>query len=67
MPTRDVPRRDTVSDITKLVLAVEVDKVFEDSSPDELRVELSDTVDLVRADDSKVGHADVLRLTFLDQ
>ena len=62
-----IPRRDTVGNITKLVFAVEVDKVLQNGSPDELRMELSDTVDLVRAKDSKIGHADVLRLTLLDQ
>jgi len=62
-----VPRCDTVGDITKLVLAIEVDKIPQDRRPDKLRVELSDTVDLIRADNSKVGHADVLRLAFLDQ
>ena len=30
-------------------------------------MELSDTIDPMRAEDSKVGHADVLRLTLLDQ
>ncbi len=67
MEIRYVPRRDTVGDITELVFAIEVDKVLKDGGPDELRVELSNTIDLVRADDSEVGHADVLGLTFLDQ
>ena len=67
MEIKYVPRRDTVGDITELVFPIEVDEVLKDGGPDELRVELSDTIDLVRADDSKVGHADVLRLTLLDQ
>ena len=67
MEIRYVPRRDTVGNIAKLVFAVEVDKVLQNGGPDELRMELSDTVDLVRANDSEIGHADILRLTLLDQ
>jgi hypothetical protein len=67
MEIRYAPRRDAVGNIAKLVFAVEVDKVLHNGGPDELRMKLSDTIDLVRANDSKIGHADVLRLTLLDQ
>lgn len=67
LETRCVPRRDTVGDITKLILTEEIDKVPQNGSPDELRVKLGDTVNLVRAEYGKVRHANVLRLTLLDQ
>lgn len=40
--------------------SLEFDKVLE-HNPDELGVELCDTIDSVRADDSNVGHSDLLR------
>lgn len=57
---------DSISDISEFVSTVDVHKVFEDGGLDQVRVQLSDAVDLVRADDGKEGHANHLRLRLLD-
>lgn len=59
-------RCDTVSDICELVGPVDLDEVLEDGSLDQVRVQLSYAVDLVRTDQSKVGHADHLGLRLFD-
>lgn len=59
-------RSDTVGHVGKLVGAVDADKVLEDGGLDEIRVQLSDTVDLVGANNGEVGHANHLGLRFLD-
>ena len=56
------PRGDAVGDICEFVWTVDLDKVFENGRLDEVGVKLSDTVDLVTADNSQVGHANPLRL-----
>lgn len=60
-------RRDTVRDVREVIAAEELDKVGEQVGLDEVGVERSDTVDLVRADDGEVGHADRLREALLDE
>lgn len=57
---------DTVGDICELVWSVDLDKVLENGSLDQVGVKLSNTVDLVRANDCKVGHSYHLWLRFLD-
>lgn len=56
----------TVCDVGELVRAVDLNKVLEDGGLDEVGVQLSHTVDLVRADKSQVRHADHLRVRLFD-
>lgn len=50
-----------------LIGTLDLDKVGQEIALDEVRVELGDTIDLVRADDGEEGHADLLRVALLDQ
>ena len=60
------PWSDTVGDVGELVRSVDLDKVLEDSGLDQIGVELSHTIHLVRTDDSQVCHANHLWLRLLD-
>lgn len=57
---------DSVRDIGELVDPKDGDKVLENGRLDEVGVELGDAVDLVRANNSEVRHANHLRLRLLD-
>lgn len=57
---------DAVGHVGELVRTVNLHKVFEDSCLNEVRVQLSDTVDLVRSDNGQEGHPYHLRLGFLN-
>ena len=57
---------DTVGHVGELVGAEDLDEVLEDGGLDEIGVQLSNTVDLVRTNNSQVSHADHLGLGLLD-
>lgn len=59
-------RSDTVGDVSELVRSVDFDEIFEDCGLDEIRVQFSNTIHLVRADDGQVSHTDHLWLRLLD-
>lgn len=59
-------RGDTVRDVSELVRSVDLDEILENGRLDQVRVQLSNTIDLVRSNHSKVCHAYHLRLRFLD-
>jgi len=56
----------TVGNIGELLFIVNFDKVLENSSLNKLRVQLGNTIDLVRANDGQVGHADLARVGFFN-
>lgn len=56
----------TVCDIREFVWAEDLDKVFEDCSLDEVRVQFSDTINLLGPDDRKIGHSYDLRVGLLN-
>lgn len=53
---------DTIRHISELVRSVDLDEILEDGSLDQVGVQLSNTVNLVRANQRKVGHANHLRV-----
>ena len=55
-----------IGDIRESISSKNLDKVLEDRSFNEIRMKLSDSIDLVRTDNSQIGHADHLRRRFLD-
>ena len=57
---------DTVGDVGELVGAKDLDEVLEDGGLYEIGVQLGNTVDLVRTNNSQVSHADHLGLGLLD-
>lgn len=57
---------DTVGDVGELVGAKDLNEVLEDGGLDEIGVQLSNTVDLVRTNNSQVSHADHLGLSLLN-
>jgi len=59
-------RSDTVGDVGEFVLTVNLDEVLEDGGLDQIRMQLGDTIDLVRAYNGKEGHADHLGVRLLD-
>lgn len=59
-------RSDTVGHIGELVGAINLDKVLEDGGLDEVRVQLSDTIDLVRSDNGEERHPNHLGLGLLN-
>lgn len=59
-------RCDTIGNICELVRSVDLHKVLENCRLDEIGVEFGHTVHLVRANQSKVGHANHLRIRLLD-
>lgn len=59
-------RGDTVGDVGELVRAINLDKVLENGRLDEIRMKLSNSVDLVRADNGQKCHAHHLGLRLLN-
>lgn len=59
-------RRNTIGHISELVRTKDVDKVLEDGRLDKIRVELCNTIHLVRAHHGEMGHPDHLRLRLLN-
>lgn len=59
-------RSDAVGDVGEFVLTVDLDEVLEDGGLDQIRMQLGDTIDLVRAYNGKEGHADHLGVRLLD-
>lgn len=59
-------RGDAVGDVAELVWPVDGDEVLEDGGLDEVGVQFGDAIDLVRADDGDVSHADHLGLSLFD-
>lgn len=57
---------DAVGDVREAVSSEDLDKVLEDRSLDEIRMELSDSINLVRTDNGQISHADHLGRRFLD-
>ena len=57
---------DSISNVNKFIRAKDSDKVLENCGLDEIRVELSYTVDLVRPNNCKECHPDALGLAFLN-
>jgi hypothetical protein len=55
-------RCDTICDVCELVGSIDLDKVLEDGSLDQIRVQLGYTVDLMGANQGEEGHADHLGL-----
>jgi hypothetical protein len=54
-----VPRT-SVCDISELAFPIELDETWEEVLLYEVGVELGDAVDFLAADDSEIGHADLL-------
>lgn len=52
--------RTSVCDISELAFPIELDEIWEEVLLYQVGVELSDAVDFLAADDSEVGHADLL-------
>lgn len=59
-------RSDSIGNIGKAVDTKDLDKVLEDCGLDQIRVQLSHTVDLVRTNNSQVSHADHLWVRLLN-
>jgi len=59
-------RGNAIGDIGEFVRAIDFDKVLEDGRLDQVRVELSNAVDLVGANNCQEGHAYHLGLRFLN-
>ena len=59
--------RTSVGDVEELGRAEELDEVLENGGLQEFTVEFGDTIDLSATDASKVSHADVLWVAFLDE
>ena len=59
-------RGDTVGDVHEPVRSVDIYKVFEKSGLEEIRVQLSHTVDLVRSNDCQISHAHHLGVRLLN-
>lgn len=59
-------RGNAVGDIREAVSSENLDKVFENRSLNEIRMELGDSIDLVGTNNGQVSHADHLRARLLD-
>lgn len=57
----------SISDVLELAGSIEVNKVLHNRRPDEFTVKLGNSIDLVATNAGQVGHAYVLRVTFLDE
>lgn len=57
---------DAVGNIGELVWTVDLHEILENGGLDQIRVQLGDTVDLVRANDGEICHADHLGLRLLN-
>lgn len=59
-------RGDSVGDIRESISSENLDKVLEDRGFDEIRMELGDSIDLVRTDNGQISHTDHLGSRFLN-
>lgn len=52
--------RTSICNISELAFSIEFDEIWEEVLLYQVGMELSDAVDFFAADDSKIGHADLL-------